>query len=120
MYNRNVRYKKSTVRNCTVVKMESKVGIEKEVDALGRIVIPKDIRERFGIDKRVEIILVVFSYVHRRLDPCRRLGADRVGRQITVTKPDYKYSPRQYRNIVEDFAQPFRYFLLYVEQLLLR
>ena len=37
--------------------MESKVGIEKEVDALGRIVIPKDIRERFGIDKRVEIIL---------------------------------------------------------------
>ena len=37
--------------------MESKVGIEKEVDALGRIVIPKDIRERVGIDKRVEIIL---------------------------------------------------------------
>ena len=40
MYNRNVRCKKSTVRNCTVVKMESKVGIEKGVDALGRIVIP--------------------------------------------------------------------------------
>lgn len=37
--------------------MEKNVGIEKEVDALGRIVIPKEIRERFCIDGRVELVL---------------------------------------------------------------
>lgn len=33
-----------------------KVGIVKEVDKLGRIVIPKEIRERYGLDTHVEII----------------------------------------------------------------
>lgn len=33
-----------------------KVGIVKEVDKLGRIVIPKEIRERYGLDTYVEII----------------------------------------------------------------
>ena len=33
-----------------------KVGIIKEIDKLGRIVIPKDIRERYGFDDSVEII----------------------------------------------------------------
>ena len=33
------------------------VGIIKEIDNLGRIVIPKEIRERFGLTKSVEIIL---------------------------------------------------------------
>lgn len=32
------------------------IGIIKEVDNLGRIVIPKDLRERYGITGRVEII----------------------------------------------------------------
>ena len=31
-------------------------GIKKEIDKLGRIVIPKEFRERFGIEKEVEII----------------------------------------------------------------
>ena len=33
-----------------------KVGIIKEFDKLGRIVIPKDLRERFALDNKVEII----------------------------------------------------------------
>ena len=36
--------------------MEAKVGIIKEVDKLGRIVVPKDLRERFGITENVEIV----------------------------------------------------------------
>ena len=38
--------------------MENKsVGIIKEIDRLGRIVIPKEFRERLGLDKRVEVVL---------------------------------------------------------------
>ena len=37
--------------------MGKKVGIVKEVDSLGRIVIPKDFRERMGLEGYVEIIL---------------------------------------------------------------
>ena len=33
-----------------------KIGIVKEIDKLGRIVIPKKLRERYGISKNVEII----------------------------------------------------------------
>ena len=32
------------------------VGITKEVDKLGRIVIPKELRERYGIKKNIEVI----------------------------------------------------------------
>jgi AbrB family looped-hinge helix DNA binding protein len=34
-----------------------KVGVIKEIDKLGRIVIPKEFRERLGIGKEVEIVL---------------------------------------------------------------
>ena len=34
-----------------------KIGIIKEVDRLGRIVIPKEMRERYLIDGRVEIVM---------------------------------------------------------------
>lgn len=37
--------------------MNEKIGIIKEIDSLGRIVIPKEIRERLFLDKKVEIIL---------------------------------------------------------------
>lgn len=37
--------------------MNEKVGVIKEIDNLGRIVIPKEIRERLSLDKRVEIII---------------------------------------------------------------
>lgn len=39
------------------MKKESGVGIIKEIDALGRIVVPKEYRERLGLDKRVELVL---------------------------------------------------------------
>ena len=37
--------------------MNENVGIIKEMDNLGRIVIPKEIRERLSFDKKVEIVL---------------------------------------------------------------
>lgn len=37
--------------------MNEKVGIIKGIDNLGRIVIPKEIRERLSFDKKVEIIV---------------------------------------------------------------
>ena len=37
--------------------MNEKVGIIKEIDNLGRIVIPKEIIERLSFDKKVEIIV---------------------------------------------------------------
>ncbi len=33
-----------------------KIGIVKEIDGLGRLVIPKELRERFGLGKAVELI----------------------------------------------------------------
>ena len=35
------------------------IGIIKEIDALGRIVIPKEFRERLGLKKEVEVVLTV-------------------------------------------------------------
>ena len=32
------------------------VGVNKEIDNLGRLVIPKELRERFGLQKNVEIV----------------------------------------------------------------
>ena len=34
-----------------------KIGIEKEIDELGRLQIPKEMRNRLGLDKRVELIV---------------------------------------------------------------
>ena len=36
--------------------MKAAVGIIKEIDKLGRIVIPKEFRERYGLSENVEII----------------------------------------------------------------
>ena len=36
--------------------MKATVGIVKEIDKLGRIVIPKEFRERYGLSENVEII----------------------------------------------------------------
>lgn len=33
-----------------------RVGIIKEFDKLGRLVIPKDLRERYALDNKVEIV----------------------------------------------------------------
>ncbi|MBQ9743826.1 MAG: hypothetical protein IJW19_01745 [Clostridia bacterium] len=37
--------------------MKSDVGVIKEIDHLGRIVIPKDYRYRLALEKEVEIVL---------------------------------------------------------------
>lgn len=33
-----------------------KIGITKEIDNLGRLVIPKELRERYGLGKIVELV----------------------------------------------------------------
>lgn len=37
--------------------MNKKIGVLKEIDNLGRLVIPKEMRETFKLDKTVEIIV---------------------------------------------------------------
>lgn len=37
-------------------KMKDTVGIRKEIDRIGRIVIPKELRERYGLIDEVEIV----------------------------------------------------------------
>ncbi|MBQ8388075.1 MAG: hypothetical protein IJX46_04040 [Clostridia bacterium] len=44
---------------------KSGVGIIKEVDSLGRIVLPKELRERFGIINNVEIVATEFGLLLR-------------------------------------------------------
>lgn len=34
----------------------SKIGVMKEFDKLGRLVIPKELRDRYGLSERVEIV----------------------------------------------------------------
>ena len=40
-----------------VQEMDKKIGVIKEIDNLGRLVIPKEMRETFKLDKTVEIIV---------------------------------------------------------------
>ncbi len=46
-------------------QMKAIVGIIKEVDKLGRIVIPKEFRERFGLTETVEITATEFGILLR-------------------------------------------------------
>ena len=41
--------------------MKNSIGIIKEVDRLGRIVIPKELRERFGLNERVELVATEYG-----------------------------------------------------------
>ena len=45
-----------------------KIGTIKEVDKLGRIVIPKDLRKRYGITTEVEIITTKEGLILRSPD----------------------------------------------------
>lgn len=38
-------------------KDEEIIGVIKRIDSLGRIVIPKEFRERFLLDKNIEVLL---------------------------------------------------------------
>ena len=37
--------------------MENNVGVVKEIDGLGRLVVPKEMRSLFHIDKAVELVV---------------------------------------------------------------
>ena len=37
--------------------MNDKIGVQKEIDNMGRIVIPKEMRELLGLEKKVELIV---------------------------------------------------------------
>ena len=41
--------------------MKNSIGIIKEVDRLGRIVIPKELRERFGLNESVELVATEYG-----------------------------------------------------------
>ena len=45
--------------------MKDIVGIIKEIDKLGRIVIPKEIRSRYGLTENVEIVATEMGIVLR-------------------------------------------------------
>ena len=41
----------------TEVKMNNEIGINKEIDNLGRLVIPKEMRKLFNFDDEVELVV---------------------------------------------------------------
>ena len=43
--------------------MKNSIGIIKEIDRLGRIVIPKELCERFGLNERVELVATEYGIV---------------------------------------------------------
>ena len=45
--------------------MKNGVGIIKEVDCLGRILIPKELKERFGLTENVEMVATEFGLLLR-------------------------------------------------------
>ena len=57
--------------------MERGVGIIKEIDKLGRIVIPKELRERFFLSGNVEIIATEIGIVLRN-PKYKLIGAEHI------------------------------------------
>jgi len=45
--------------------MDKKVGIIKEIDSLGRIVIPKELRQRFNLVGEVEVLATEYGVLLR-------------------------------------------------------
>ena len=48
--------------------MKNNVGVIKEIDSLGRIVIPKEYRERLMLDKKVEVVLTADGFFIRNYE----------------------------------------------------
>ena len=62
--------------------MERGVGIIKEIDKLGRIVIPKELRERFFLSGNVEII-----------GPAKTIGAHKIKRLKNKGRNSLEFLP---------------------------
>ena len=45
--------------------MKNKVGVLKELDNLGKIVIPKELRSRFALNEQVELVVTEFGVLIR-------------------------------------------------------
>lgn len=65
--------------------MKNIVGIIREVDKQGRIVIPKEYRERFGLTESVEIIGTDFGIVLRNPE-YRLVKTDKDGMELDKIK----------------------------------
>lgn len=48
--------------------MKNSVGVIKEIDKLGRIVIPKEMRQRLNLDTQVEVLLTEDGVVIRNTE----------------------------------------------------
>lgn len=48
--------------------MKNNVGVIKEIDKLGRIVIPKEMRQRLNLDTQVEVLLTEDGVVIRNTE----------------------------------------------------
>jgi AbrB family looped-hinge helix DNA binding protein len=48
--------------------LDNSVGIVKELDMLGRLVIPKEFRERFGLTEKVELVATEEGVLLRSLE----------------------------------------------------
>ena len=61
--------------------MKETVGVIKEIDRLGRIVIPKDMRDRLSFDKKVEVVLIPNGVLVRNpeyeLTPIKKSSTDK-------------------------------------------
>ena len=57
-----------TICFCEVISVEKCVGIVKEIDKLGRIVIPKDFRDRLKLGKEVEVVLTKAGILIRSVE----------------------------------------------------
>ena len=53
---------------CEVIDVKKDVGIVKEIDKLGRIVIPKDFRDRLNLGNEVEIVITNEGILIRNIE----------------------------------------------------
>ena len=47
--------------------MSKEIGVIKEIDRLGRIVVPKEIRQRLGLEDKVELVLTAEGLLIRNV-----------------------------------------------------
>ena len=47
------------------MKADEKIGVNKEIDKLGRLVIPKEMRDMFNFGKQVELVVTEYGVLVR-------------------------------------------------------